>query len=46
MTTTPLASRTQPPMVTRIAHSVVLAWGWKRALLGFAAGAATAVSRT
>ena len=28
-------------MLTRIAHSIVLAWGWKRALLGFAAGAAT-----
>jgi apolipoprotein N-acyltransferase len=44
VTTTPFGSRTQPLMLTRIAHSVVLAWGWKRALLAFTAGATTALA--
>ncbi|HEY7300367.1 MAG TPA: apolipoprotein N-acyltransferase [Xanthobacteraceae bacterium] len=30
-------------MFTRVAHSIVLAWGWKRALIAFAAGAITAL---
>lgn len=30
--------------LTRIAHSVVLAWGWRRALIAFAAGAASALA--
>jgi apolipoprotein N-acyltransferase len=31
-------------MLTRVAHSIVLAWGWKRAGLGFAAGAVTVLA--
>jgi apolipoprotein N-acyltransferase len=45
VTTAPLASRhAQAPTLTRVAHSIVLAWGWKRALIAFAAGAATALA--
>ena len=29
---------------TRIAHSIMLAWGWRRALTAFAAGAATTLA--
>jgi apolipoprotein N-acyltransferase len=29
---------------TRLAHSIVLAWGWKRILVAFAAGAATTLA--
>src|SRR5262249_9028025 len=31
-------------MLTRVAHSVVLAWGWRRVLLAFGSGAATAAA--
>jgi apolipoprotein N-acyltransferase len=31
-------------MLTRVAYSIVLAWGWKRALIAFAAGATTALA--
>ncbi len=30
--------------ITRLAHAVVLAWGWKRALIAFAAGALSALA--
>jgi apolipoprotein N-acyltransferase len=30
--------------LTRIAHAVVLAWGWRRALIAFVAGAASALA--
>jgi len=34
--TLPLA---KPALVTRLAHAIVLAWGWKRAAIAFGAGA-------
>jgi len=30
--------------LTRLAHSIVLAWGWQRAVIAFAAGAASALA--
>jgi apolipoprotein N-acyltransferase len=32
-------TRTQTRMITRLSHPVVLAWGWRRAAIAFAAGA-------
>ena len=34
----------RPPAITRLAHWVVLSWGWRRALLAFAAGALSALA--
>ena len=34
----------RPPLLRRIAHAVVLAYGWRRVLIAFAAGAASALA--
>ena len=34
----------RPPAITRLAHWIVLSWGWRRALLAFAAGALSALA--
>ena len=36
--------RAAPVIVTRLAYAVVLAWGWRRALIAFVAGAASALA--
>ncbi len=42
MTLTETSPRTLSP--TRLAHGVVLAWGWRRALIAFSAGAISALA--
>ena len=39
-----LAADRPPQLVMRAAHAVVLAFGWKRALIAFAAGSASALA--
>ena len=34
----------RPPVITRLAHWIVLSWGWRRALLAFTAGALSALA--
>lgn len=41
-----LAETTAPPPLTaRLAHAVVLSWGWRRALIAFAAGGLSALAQ-
>lgn len=41
----PFASaRAGSPLITRFAHSTMLAWGWRRAAMAFAAGAVSALA--
>ena len=42
--TTTIETKTQLPAITRLAHWVVLSWGWKRALIAVSAGALSALA--
>jgi len=37
-------TRTAPPRITRLAHAIVLAWGWRRALIAVTAGAVSSLA--
>jgi apolipoprotein N-acyltransferase len=41
---TAIENRASGPAITRLAHWIVLSWGWRRALVALAAGAASALA--